>query len=87
MLSEEARKIADEAKQKGMWLYDPEYKQWYSPENFKHAFTYANATEAFLKTIQVRHPEDGVQAGFTKLGNLQVCQPHHQIMQCLLLLC
>ncbi len=72
MLSENVRKLADEAKREGMWLYDPEYKRWYSPEDFKHIFTYANATQEFLKTIQVRHPEDGVQAGFKKLGSLQV---------------
>ncbi|MEO6868471.1 MAG: hypothetical protein ABI168_02430 [Ginsengibacter sp.] len=72
MLSQEAGKIADEAKRKGMWLYDPEYKKWYSPEDFRHIFTYANATDDFLKTIQVRHPEDGVQAGFKKLGNLHL---------------
>ncbi len=72
MLSEDARKLADEAKRKRMWLYDPEYKKWYSPEDFKHIFTYANATQDFLNTIQVRHPEDGIQAGFKKLSGLQV---------------
>ncbi len=76
MLSEAAGKIADEAKRKGMWLYDPAYKHWYSPESFRHSFTYAQASEEFLKTLQIRHPEEGVQAGFTKLGHLHVKLQH-----------
>ena len=56
MLTDKARKIADEAKSKGMWLYDPSYKKWYSPEDFKHIFHYANADDEFLQKLQLRHP-------------------------------
>ncbi|MEO6639529.1 MAG: hypothetical protein ABIN25_14715 [Ginsengibacter sp.] len=71
MLSEEAKKIAEEAKRKGMWLYDPQYKKWYSPEDFRHIFTYANTTLDFLKAIQIRHPEEGMEAGFKTISLLQ----------------
>ena len=71
MLSEEARKIADEAKEKGLWIYSPSYKWWYSPEDFKHSFTYANATEDFLKQLQIRDPLEGVNAGFQRIKQLQ----------------
>ena len=71
MLSENARKIADEAKSKGMWLYDPKYKMWQSPEQFKHSFTYANITDEYIKTLQIRDPREGVAAGFKKLNDLQ----------------
>lgn len=71
MLTEQARKIAEEAKRRGMWLYDPVYKNWYSPESFNHTFTYAHADEKFLKTLQVRHPKDGIDAGFRKLEDLE----------------
>lgn len=76
MLSEEVRKIADEAKQKGMWLYDPEYKKWYSPEAFRHTFSYAQANDDFLKNLQLRHPEEGVKAGFKRLSDLQTKLQH-----------
>ena len=64
MLTDRARKIADDAKSKGMWLYDPSYKKWYSPEDFKHIFHYANASDEFLQKLQLRHPFEGIQAGF-----------------------
>lgn len=67
MLTDEARKIAEEAKRRGMWLYDPTYKKWYSPEEFQHIFHYANASDELLKNLQIRHPSEGIQAGFQRL--------------------
>lgn len=71
MLTDKARKIADEAKSKGMWLYDPSYKKWYSPEDFKHIFHYANAGYEFLKGLQLRYPAEGIEAGFQRLTDTQ----------------
>ena len=70
MLTDKARKIADEAKSKGMWLYDPSYKKWYSPEDFKHIFHYADASDEFLQKLQIRHPSEGIQAGFQRLMDI-----------------
>ena len=71
MLSGDAKRIAEEAKRKGMWIYDPGYKKWYSPEDFEHIFHYANAKAEFLKGLQIRHPSEGIQAGFQRLTELQ----------------
>ncbi|HLL43875.1 MAG TPA: hypothetical protein VK369_12095 [Segetibacter sp.] len=71
MLTDKARKIADEAKSKGMWLYDPSYKKWYSPEDFKHIFHFDNANGEFLKKLQLRHPSEGIKAGFQRLTDTQ----------------
>ena len=71
MLSNAARKIADEAKAKGLWIYSPSYKHWYSPEDFKHIFHYADANEDFLKQLQIRDPLDGISAGFQKITEIQ----------------
>jgi hypothetical protein len=70
MLTDKARKIADEAKTKGVWLYDPSYKKWYSPEDFKHIFHYADASDQFLQKLQIRHPSEGIQAGFQMLMDI-----------------
>jgi hypothetical protein len=72
MLSDNARKLADEAKRKRMWLYDPGYKKWYSPEDFIHIYTFVDAKQDFLNTLQIKHPAEGVQAGFKKLTDLQL---------------
>ena len=71
MLSEQARRKADEAKEKGLWLYDPSYKKWYTPEDFQHIFTYAKASDDFLKGVQLRHPSEGIDAGFKRLSDIQ----------------
>ncbi len=71
MLTDKARKIADEAKSKGMWLYDPSYKKWYSPEDFKHIFHFDKASDEFLQNLQLRHPSEGIQAGFQRLTDIQ----------------
>ena len=70
MLTDKARKIADEAKSKGMWIYDPSYKKWYSPEDFKHIFHYVDASDECLKNLQLRHPCEGIEAGFQKLMDI-----------------
>ena len=71
MLTDKARKVADEAKSKGMRLYDPTYKKWYSPEDFKHTFHYDNASDEFLKGLQIRHRSEGIKAGFQRLSDTQ----------------
>ena len=71
MLTDKARKIADEAKSKGMWLYDPSYKKWYSPEDFKHIFHFDNSSDEFLKSLQLRHPSESIKAGFQRLMDIQ----------------
>ena len=71
MLTDRARKIADDAKSKGLWLYDPSYKKWYSPEDFKHIFHYANPSDEFLQKLQLRHPSEGIRAGFQRLTDIQ----------------
>jgi len=70
MLTDKARKIADEAKSKGMWIYDPSYRKWYSPEDFKHIFHYADASDEYLEKLQIKHPSEGIQAGFQRLMDL-----------------
>jgi hypothetical protein len=63
--------IAQRAKSKGMWLYDPQYKKWYSPEDFLQIFGhYAAADDFFYNRLQIRHPNEGIQAGFKKLTDL-----------------
>ena len=71
MLTDKARKIADEAKSKRLWLYDPSYKKWYSPEDFKHIFHFDYANDEFLQKLQIRHPAEGIQAGFQRLLDIQ----------------
>ncbi|HLL41783.1 MAG TPA: hypothetical protein VK369_01535 [Segetibacter sp.] len=71
MASGNCREIVNEAKSKGLWIYDPTYKKWYTPEDFQHIFGhYAHASDPFLKQLQIRHPAEGIQAGFQRLMDI-----------------
>jgi hypothetical protein len=41
-----------------------------SPEDFKHIFNYANASQEFLNQLQIRHPNEGIDAGFKRLADI-----------------
>ncbi len=71
MLSDKAKETANEVKRKGLWLYDPSYKHWYTPEEFTHIFHYANADDRFLDQLKIMHPLEGMEAGFKKLLDTQ----------------
>jgi hypothetical protein len=70
VLREEARKIADNAKSKGLWLFDPTYNKWYSPEDFKHIYSYANANDERLQRLEMRQLCEGIEAGFKRLTEI-----------------
>jgi hypothetical protein len=71
MLTPAGEKIVKEAKSKGLWIYDPVYKKWYSPEDFQHIFYYANSSDELIDKLQVRHPVEGIEAGFKRLTEIQ----------------
>ena len=76
MLNEKAKQKADEAKRLGKWLYDPSYKNWSSPEHFKHVFSYANADDEFVNQLQIKHPMEGIEAGFKRLADMHTILQH-----------
>jgi hypothetical protein len=61
--------IVKEAKSRGLWIYDPAYKKWYTPEEFHHIFgsSYDRDYDHVFKRLQIRHPSEGIQAGFQRL--------------------
>ena len=65
--------LVREAQQKQFWLYDPKVKAWYSPEEFEDKFgRVVSGDEKWLATIQVRDPQEGIDAGFLQLHNLEI---------------
>ncbi len=70
MLTDKGKRIVEEAKQKKMWIYDSEYKRRYSPEEFSHVFHFANANDEWIAHLQIRHPTEGIQAGFKRLAEV-----------------
>jgi hypothetical protein len=64
-------KIAREATQRGLWIYEPNYKRWYTPEDFLHVFGHVKSYDAELyKKMQIRNPIEGINAGFKQIDDV-----------------
>ncbi len=60
------------AKSKDLWIFDPADKEWYSPEEFKARFErWSIGTGKHFDRMQVRHPSDGLAAGYKILATQQ----------------
>lgn len=67
------KELVQEARSKDHWLYDPVSKTWYSPEEFWEKFgRIVTGNEKFLALVQVRSPDDGINAGFQCLTDVQI---------------
>jgi hypothetical protein len=65
--------LVREGKQKQFWLFDPNTKAWYSPEEFEEKFgRVVYGDEKWLQTIQVRDPQEGIDAGYLRLKDLEI---------------
>lgn len=66
-----AQKICDAAKARGAWIYDPEIKQWYTPEEFfELTGKYYTGHQIFSK-VKIKDPVEGLEAGYKQLEKLQ----------------
>lgn len=68
---EKGQQLADEAKRKGYWLYEPSYNKWYTPEDFTAMCTYVDMSDEFFNKIEVRDPKEAIAAGFKKPSEVQ----------------
>jgi hypothetical protein len=64
--------IVNQARNKAFWIFDPASKIWYTPDEFHDKF-HANQSgfEGFFAQVQVRDPNDGVNAGMTRVQRMQ----------------
>lgn len=65
--------IATEARTRGLWIYDPTNRCWYSPEEFLKQFERVSgkSVEKQLAQMQIIDPLEGVKAGNQKINDLQ----------------
>jgi hypothetical protein len=65
--------LVREAQRQHFWLYDPDLKAWYSPEEFEDKFgRVVSGNEKWLARIQVRDPMEGIDAGYQRLQDLEI---------------
>ena len=64
-------KLAREASERGMWIYEQQYKRWYTPEDFLHTFGHIRSYDPELyATMKIRNPVDGINAGFKQIDDV-----------------
>lgn len=65
-----AQYLADEARKHNAWLFDPDAKRWYTPEEFvAHTSQFPDNAQIFTKA-QIRNPVDGINAGYKHIASL-----------------
>ncbi len=66
-----AQKVADKARAHSAWIYDPETKTWYTPDEFVAQFTRYFADHPLFYRVKIKNPLEGLQAGYKQLEILQ----------------
>ncbi|TFF39199.1 hypothetical protein [Mucilaginibacter psychrotolerans] len=65
-----AERVCVNARESNCWVYDPETKTWYSPEEFLVAYGRYFAGHPLFNRVQLRNPVDGLNAGYKQLERL-----------------
>lgn len=61
-----------EAIKNGHWIYDPQLKRWFTPEEFKDIEMNTSGVDPKrLERLQIRDPLQGIQAAHVQLQDLK----------------
>ena len=65
-----AQKLFDTAKRNGHWIYDPQPKAWYTPEEFIRLYGPYYSNHPLLIRVKLKSPLEGLKAGYKQVENL-----------------
>jgi hypothetical protein len=63
-----AQYLSDEAKKHNAWIYHPEAKRWYTPEEFVAETSKMPDNAPIFNKIEIRRPVDGINAGHKQIA-------------------
>jgi hypothetical protein len=66
-----AQKVCDRANELGYWIYNPENKIWYTPDEFLQVYEKYYLNHPLFHRVKIIHPNEGVKAGYKQLDILQ----------------
>ncbi len=66
-----AQKICASALENGAWVYDPESKRWFTPQEFLELFGGYYADHKLFHRVKIKDPVAGIEAGYKQLENLK----------------
>jgi len=65
------RFLTDEAKKLNLWLFDPQTKRWFSPEEFYGLYSNYPQNDKIFQRVEIKNPIEGLQAGHQQLTSIQ----------------
>ena len=64
--------VAKKAKDYKLWIFDPEIKAWYTPEEFVALYErYVHGHDKIIQRMQLRDPYEGIEAAYHQMNSLQ----------------
>jgi len=66
-----AEKLAENARLRHAWIYDPQIRRWYTPEEFKQVYGSYYPGHHLFNQVKIKDPNEGVEAGYKQIENLQ----------------
>ncbi len=64
--------LAKLAREQRLWVFDPEIKKWYTPEEFVMLYErYITGHETLVQRMQLRDPFEGIEAAYHQMESLQ----------------
>jgi len=63
--------LFDAAKKRNLWLFDPQTKRWFSPEEFFGLYNKYPVNDKIFQRVEIKDPVEGLQAGHQQLTSIQ----------------
>ncbi len=63
--------MAKKAIENKLWVYSPEIKKWYTPEEFVALYERYAEPEKMIQNMQLRDPFEGIEAAYHQMKSLQ----------------
>jgi len=66
------KNLAKKAKNNRLWVFDPEIKAWYTPEEFVSLCErYTTGQEKLIQRVRFKDPFEGIEAAYHQMNSLQ----------------
>jgi hypothetical protein len=66
-----AKSFAGKARENKLWIYSPDNKTWYTPEEFVTVYERYHGQDKWVQSMQLRDPFEGIEAAYRQMDNLQ----------------
>lgn len=66
-----AEKVSQTARNMNAWIFNPEDKEWYTPDEFEAKYRKFYKNHPLFHKVKIMNPMEGVEAGFKQITKIQ----------------